>query len=313
MITLKNITYKYPKKNGFALADIDFDIRPGEIFTLLGPNGSGKTTLIRIISGLILPKAGTVTICGHNIQTDEYRARKSLGLVLGDERTFYIRLSGAQNLEFFGGLYSLPRSQLKKRIMDALEMVGLEDNAKLQYMRYSTGMRKRLNMARALLHDPQVYLLDEPNSGVDPQSAKKIRDIIFSLKKQNKTILLTTHDMNEAEKMSDRIGYLKNGRLLKIGKIEEFKNIIARKSLEIVFEPPFANTEHTALNSLTAEIRQTTSCYSVEFRDNILRINYNGSFDVNKALNLISRSGLSIRKTNTREASLEDVFIKLAG
>jgi len=157
MHELKNISYKYPKKDGFALSDITFAIQSGEIFTLLGPNGSGKTTLIRIISGLILPKSGTVAICGHNIQTDEYKARKSLGLVLGDERTFYFRLSGAQNLEFFGGLYGIPRSQLKKKIVEALEMVGLEDNAKLQYMRYSTGMRKRLNMARALLHDPEVY------------------------------------------------------------------------------------------------------------------------------------------------------------
>lgn len=313
MIILKDITYKYPKKDGFTLSDIIFDIQSGEIFTLLGPNGSGKTTLIRIISGLILPRAGTVTICGHDIQTDEYKARQSLGLVLGDERTFYFRLSGAQNLEFFGGLYGIPRSSLKKKIMESLEKVGLEDSAKLQYMRYSTGMRKRLNMARALLHDPQVYLLDEPNSGVDPHSAKKIRDIIFSLKERDRTILLTTHDMNEAEKMSDRIGYLRNGRLLKTGKVDEFKNIIGRKSLEIVFEHPAAAADSTLLDNLTAEIRKVTSCYSVEYRNNLLCINYNGSFDVNKTLGLISRSGLNISKTNTREASLEDVFIKLAG
>ncbi|MEW5924440.1 MAG: ABC transporter ATP-binding protein, partial [Candidatus Zixiibacteriota bacterium] len=307
------ISYKYPKTDGFTLPDIFIDIQPGEIFTLLGPNGSGKTTLIRIISGLILPRAGAVEICGYDINTEEYQARRTLGLVLGDERTFYFRLSGAQNLEFFGGLYGIPRSGLKSKIAEALEMVGLEDSAKLQYMRYSTGMRKRLNMARSLLHDPQVYLLDEPNSGVDPHSAKKLREIIFALKKRNKTILLTTHDMNEAEKMSDRIGYLKNGRLLKTGKVDEFKNIIGRRSLEIVFEVSATAVNSMLLDNLKSEIKRATSCYSVETEEGLLRINYNGSFDVNKALGLISRSGLSISRTNTREASLEDVFIKLAG
>jgi len=219
MLTLSNINFKYPKRGKFALDDISFSIIPGEIFTLLGPNGAGKTTLIRILSGLIIPHEGKVDICGFDMLTKEYQARRMIGLVLGEERTFYYRLSGAQNLEFFGGLYGIKRSILKKKIVEVLEMVGLEDDAKLQYMRFSNGMKKRLSMARALLHNPEVLLLDEPNSGVDPLSAKSIRDIIFSLKKQNKTILLTTHDMEEAEKMSDHIGFLKDGRLIKIGKV----------------------------------------------------------------------------------------------
>ena len=197
MVTLKNINFKYPKKKQFALSDISLSISPGEIFTLLGPNGAGKTTIIRILSGLIVPHQGEVLISDNDLQKKEYQARKIIGLVLGDERTFYFRLSGAQNLEFFGGLYGIRRSLLKNKIYQVLALVGLENDAKLQYMRYSTGMKKRLSMARALLHDPDVLLLDEPNSGVDPHSAKSIREIIFTLKEKNKTILLTTHDMEE--------------------------------------------------------------------------------------------------------------------
>ncbi len=313
MINLNNIQFKYPKKEGFALDDVSFSISPGEIFTLLGPNGAGKTTLIRILSGLILPHQGKVTICDHDIQLKEYRVRRSVGLVIGDERTFYFRLSGAQNLEFFGGLYGIKRSVLKNRVIEVLEKVGLQDDAKLQYMRFSTGMKKRLSMARALLHDPDVLLLDEPNSGVDPHSAKSIREIIFSLKKQDKTILLTTHDMEEAEKMSDRIGFIKNGKLIKIGKVEEYKNLINKKRLEIIFNNTFSAYDKALVRDMMNQIKIVSHCDSIDFNDNKMRISYNGSFDMNRTLHILSQSGYDISKTNTIEASLEDVFIKLAG
>jgi len=313
MINLTDINYKYPKKKQFALSDISFCVQPGEIFTLLGPNGAGKTTLIRILSGLIIPREGTVSIDGYDIQLEEYKARQKIGLVLGDERTFYFRLSGAQNLEFFGGLYGLRRSYLKNRIREVLTTVGLENDATLQYMRYSTGMKKRLSMARALLHDPDIFLLDEPNSGVDPFSARKIRDIIYSLKERRKTILLTTHNMDEAEKMSDRIGFLKDGQLIKIGKTDEFKNLIARKVLEIDFGSPSNPTNMSILSNLASRIENETGCDSVELKDNSLKISYNGSFNLNQALDIIIQKNLTVRRTNTKEASLEDIFIKLAG
>ena len=311
MISLSNIAFKYPKKRDFSLSDISLEIKPGEIFTLLGPNGAGKTTLIRIISGLIIPQSGTVTVCGHDTQLNEYEARKAIGLVLGDERTFYYRLSGAQNLEFFGGLYGIGRGILKKRIPEVLGMVGLQDDAKLQYMRYSTGMKKRLSMARALLHSPPVLLLDEPNSGVDPQSAKTIREIIFNLKKESRTILLTTHDMQEAEKMSDKIGFLREGRLIKTGSLEEFKKIINKRRLEIEFEKVGDLSGVTIINGLIQRILDISPLASVSYINSTLVINYNGSFDMSRALGLVAEEGLDIIRTNTIEPSLEDIFIKL--
>jgi ABC-2 type transport system ATP-binding protein len=170
MIHIKNLSYSYPKKKSFVLTLSGYSAKSAEISAILGPNGSGKTTLIRILVGLIIPRNGKVLICGCDLRSHEQKARKRIGLVLGDERTFYFRLSGAQNLEFFGGLYGLNGSTLKKSVTKVLEAVGLQDDAKFQYMRYSTGMKKRLAIARALLHDPQVLLLDEPNSGVDPHS-----------------------------------------------------------------------------------------------------------------------------------------------
>jgi len=313
MISLNNIKYKYPKKEGFALDDITLSVRPGEIFTLLGPNGAGKTSLIRILAGLIIPREGSVSVCGYDIDSNEYRARKSIGLVLGDERTFYFRLSGAQNLEFFGGLFGGKRRPVKRRVAEVLELVGLEKDAGLQYMRYSTGMKKRLSLARALMHEPEVLLLDEPNSGVDPHSARKIREVIVSLKEQKRTILLTTHDMEEAEKMSDTIGFLKNGKLIKTGNIIEYKNLISKKTFEVEFSNGWVGPMDTAAVDLVSDLRKYTSCTSAHLIGTTLRIDYNGSFNMSRALAIISQRGFDIHRANTLEASLEDVFIKLAG
>jgi ABC-type multidrug transport system ATPase subunit len=259
------------------------------IFTLLGPNGAGKTTLLRIISGLIVPQSGTVTVCGYDMRTQEYQARACIGLVLGEERSFYYRLSGAQNLEFFGGLRGIPRGELKKQIVEMLQMVGLEKDAKLQYMRYSTGMKKRLALARALLHDPQVLLLDEPNSGIDPASARTIR-----------------------ERLSDRIGFLKEGKLLKVGTLAEFQSLGNKKRLEIDFNVGGEPIE-SRLYLLSQRIKAVTALSAITTIDNRLAITYNGSFDMSAVLAEVSASGLEVVRTNTYTASLEDVFIQLAG
>jgi ABC-2 type transport system ATP-binding protein len=282
------------------------------IFTLLGPNGAGKTTLLRIISGLIVPQSGTVTVCGYDMRTQEYQARACIGLVLGEERSFYYRLSGAQNLEFFGGLRGIPRGELKKQIVEMLQMVGLEKDAKLQYMRYSTGMKKRLALARALLHDPQVLLLDEPNSGIDPASARTIRGILSEQRAKGKTILLTTHDMTEAERLSDRIGFLKEGKLLKVGTLAEFQSLGNKKRLEIDFNVGGEPIE-SRLYLLSQRIKAVTALSAITTIDNRLAITYNGSFDMSAVLAEVSTSGLEVVRTNTYAASLEDVFIQLAG
>lgn len=311
MIELRDIEFKYPKKKAFSLKELSLVVKPGEIFTLLGPNGAGKTTLIRILSGLIIPRRGSVTICGHDMQRTQHEARSRIGLVLGDERTFYFRLSGAQNLEFFGGLYGIKRAALKRRVPEVLNLVGLSGDAKLQFMRFSSGMRKRLNLARALLHEPQVLLLDEPTSSVDPESAQKMRQIIFELKGRGRTILLTTHDMNEAERMSDRIGFLKEGRLIKIGTLADFRSVIVKRRLVVQFDPG-KPLSRSSIRRISTDIRKVTTLDSIDFEDNRLTIGFNGSFDMNRVLATVSSDETPIHATNTHDASLEDVFITLA-
>lgn len=285
-------------------------MEPGHIFTLLGPNGAGKTTIIRIISGLILPQKGEVNIDGYDMRKNEYRARQAIGLVLGEERTFYYRLSGRQNLEFFGGLYGIDRPELKKRIKRVLDLVGLTDNANLQYMRFSTGMKKRLSMARALLHNPKVLLLDEPNSGVDPESAQKLRDIIYSLKKEGRTILLTTHNMDEAEKMSDVLAFLKEGRIIKIGPLDEFKSLIKRRHFTVEFDN-YDSVPASNIEMLKKNLLHLPSCRNVEFVDRKLVIDFNGSMDINTILSPLVQHGIKIKNVMSSEPSLEEVFIKL--
>ncbi len=312
MLSMTDIGYSFSGKSLPALAEISLNVRGGEIFTLLGPNGAGKTTLLRIISGLIIPQSRTVRVCGFDMHTHQYQARACIGLVLGEERSFYYRLSGAQNLEFFGGLYSIPRHALKTRIQTLLALVGLDKDARLQYMRYSTGMKKRLALARALLHDPKVLLLDEPNSGIDPASARTIREILADQKRQGKTILLTTHDMTEAERLSDRIGFLKEGKLLKVGALADFHKFSNKKRIEFDFEGSDVAGDNR-VSRLVERIRAVSAFQALTATGNRITISYNGSFDMAAVLAEVSASGLEVVRTNTYTASLEDVFIQLAG
>jgi len=313
MLILDNIEFKYPKTRGkkFGLAGISFAVQPGQIFILLGPNGAGKTTIIRILSGLILPQKGRVVVDGHDLYQEECKAHRAIGLVLGDERTFYYRLSGAQNLEFFGGLYGLRRSFLKKRVKEVLSLVGLEDNARLQFMRYSTGMKKRLSLARAILHNPSVLLLDEPNSGVDPESAMKIRGMISGFEKEGRTIFLTTHDMDEAERMSHTIGFIKEGSLVRVGPLDDYKRIIQKKRFVVEFARE-AFTDSAVAGRFVEEAKKAVKGGTVNLADNRLVIDSHEPFDINSVLSLIVKQGLKVERANSVEPSLEEVFIELA-
>jgi ABC-2 type transport system ATP-binding protein len=314
MLELEQINYSYPRKKSrdFSVKNISFTVDSGQILTLLGPNGAGKTTIIRIVSGLIIPRQGRVLIEGFDMQREQTRARSSIGLVIGEERTFYYRLSGRQNLEFFGGLYGIRRAELTKRIDEALELVGLADHDRYQYMRYSTGMKKRLNLARALLHKPSVFLLDEPNSGVDPESAQKLRQIIRSLRKDGCTILLTTHNMDEVERLSDEIAFLRDGEIIKKGPVSTFKSVIEGKNLIVEFADSVVVSD-SHREQLTRELKIESPQADIDFAGNRLKIHHNGGFDIDSVFQPVMRLGLKVKDVRSSEATLEDVFIKLTG
>jgi ABC-2 type transport system ATP-binding protein len=310
MISVNSISHKYPRKPQPALSEISFEVEPGRIFGLLGPNGAGKTTLVRILSTLIIPASGTAKVNGYDIRKEEAKVRASLGVVIGEERAFYYRLSGFQNLEFFGGVLGLKRKELKRRIQEKLELVGLENDRKLPFMKYSTGMKKKLNIARALLVEPQVYLLDEPNSGIDPDSAVKIRELILDLRKKGKTILLTTHNMDEADRLSDVIGILRQGRLVAVDTPGNLRKSLKRRVLKVEFREEELTSYKNKILKLSRSLRRGEETSDATVKNFLLTISLRDGSRINEILNLIANSNLEVTSTRVEEASLEDVFIE---
>ena len=199
-----------------ALDGVSLRVPMGSVVALVGPNGSGKTTLIKILSTLLLPTSGQALVMGYDVTRSVREVRRSLGLVLTGERLFYYRLTGYENLAFFASLYDMPLSEVRRRVREVLELVGLSRWADVQYMKYSLGMQRRLALARALVHDPPVLLLDEPTLGLDPVSARELRGLIKGLSRE-KAVLFTSHYMGEVEGLADYIYVIKYGKIIASG------------------------------------------------------------------------------------------------
>jgi ABC-2 type transport system ATP-binding protein len=204
------------------LKGIDLDARPGRILGLVGPNGAGKTTLIRIISGLLSPDEGRVLVAGVDPTVDRRRASAALGLVLADDRSLYWRLTGRQNLEFHAALYGLDRTQASARASELLEQTGLAHRDR-HVFGYSTGMRASLAIARALVHDPPVIVLDEPTRSLDPLAARDTCDMLRTLATDGRTVLLSSHRLEELERTADDIAVLLDGRIEFAGQVDELR------------------------------------------------------------------------------------------
>ncbi|MFF9018213.1 ATP-binding cassette domain-containing protein [Streptomyces sp. NPDC014870] len=196
-----------------AVDGVDLTVRPGELVSVLGPNGAGKTTMVKMLTGLLLPTSGTVFLGGYDVVRERRRAALACGFTLGGDTGLYPRLSAVQNLTFFGLMYGLGGAALDRKARRLLEEVDLADRAGDQAGSFSRGMKQRLHLAKALLHDPSVIILDEPSAGLDPQSAAAMRALVSRLSSEGRSILLTTHDMREAEELSDRIVLMKGGRV----------------------------------------------------------------------------------------------------
>jgi ABC-2 type transport system ATP-binding protein len=197
-----------------ALNKVSLQIEDGEIRGLLGPNGAGKTTLTKILSTVLLPSSGSATILGYNIFADLYQIRKSIGFVLGGDLGFYPHLTGRQNLKYWSALYEVPIAKARHRIPSILDRVGLSGHADSNVQTYSRGMKQRLHLAKSLINDARILFLDEPTMGMDPVAARDFRRLLLELRSEGKTILLTTHDMGEAESICDQVALIDHGCLL---------------------------------------------------------------------------------------------------
>jgi ABC-2 type transport system ATP-binding protein len=297
MIKVENLKKRFG--NVVALDDVSFEVNKGETFGLLGPNGAGKTTAINILCGLTRPDQGTVSLDGRTDPTVP-EVRLSLGVV-PQTVALYEELSAQENLRFFGRIYGLSGRKLKERISNCLEIAGLSQRSKERISKYSGGMKRRLNMACSLLHEPPILLLDEPTVGVDPQSRNLIFDTIEQWKKQGRTIIYTTHYMEEAERLCDRVAILDHGKILDIDSVA---NLIKRHGGPSHIEAEFEEKPDIE------KIKPFVDDKDIQLKENIIRFKTGQPME---SLARLNRSGFRFRTLKVQTANLEDVFLNLTG
>ena len=287
-----------------AVADVSLHVKAGEVLGLLGPNGAGKSTTVGMISGLAAPDAGHISVGGVTLASDEFAFKRRIGLVPQDLALFE-DLPALANIELFGALYGLPKHALKKRAMEVLDMVGLTERARDKPATFSGGMKRRLNIACALVHDPDVLLLDEPTAGVDPQSRNAIFDNLEALKRAGKALVYTTHYMEEAERLADRIVIIDHGKVVASGTLAELLRVLpAAQTLAIDIE----GTPDLAALQRTAGVKQ------VQFDAGKLTLGLDDlTRSASAVLQAVSASGVSVRHLSSGRANLEDVFLALTG
>lgn len=218
-----------------AVNDVSFNVSGGEIFGFLGPNGAGKTTTIKMIVGLLQPTSGTVKVCGYDVQQQPMQTKASSGYV-PDEPNLYAKLSGRELLRFVGDLYELDPKRIDRRIDELLRLFDLSEASDNTIDSYSHGMQQKTSLAAALMHDPKVLVLDEPTVGLDPKSARLIKDILRQLADRGAAVMLSTHIMEIAERMCDRIGIINKGQLVAVGSMAELRGLgKGETSLEDIF------------------------------------------------------------------------------
>ncbi len=300
-----------------ALDHVNVKIRGGELFGLLGPNGAGKTTLVKCLSTILIPDEGTALVNGFDVRKQTSMVRASLGLVIGGERTLYWKLTARDNLMYFASLYKMPRKQAKERIEELLEVMQLSDRADERLEDYSTGMRQKIAVARALLHDPPILLLDEPTLGLDPTFSRQIRDMIRELsEKQKKTILLTTHYMEEADQLCDRIAIINDGRVIAVDTGDNLKAMVKETQLvEIAcYNPP--PDMKVDLKALCPEVEIVEIVHGDEAKgapSRIKLIGGNAEDRISSVMDMLRHKNVQICSLNVSVPTLEDVFIKLTG
>jgi ABC-2 type transport system ATP-binding protein len=302
-----------PKTLFTAVDHVSLQIKRGEIFGLLGPNGAGKTTTIRMLCTLLEPTSGTARLNGYDIQKQANQVRQSLGTVLAGERSIYWKLTARENLEYFAALYHIPPQAAKARIDDLLERMELTARGGELVEKYSTGMKQRVAISKALLANPPIVLLDEPTLGLDPQAARKVRELISQLKEEGHTILLTTHYMEEADQLSDRIGIIDQGKIIALDTPAALKQRIDQKHiirLEI-------SGWHTDLEQVMRRLPQVENVVTRQMENEAAwEVNLhtaNSRAALPGIVDLVSSNGTRLLNMKIVEPSLEDVFIDLTG
>jgi len=307
MIEVKNLTKNF---NSFTAVDhVSFGVKKGEVFGLLGPNGAGKTTIIRMLSTLTRPTEGTATVGGYDIVKHDSEVRKLVGLV-SEKMIMYDRLTAKENLWFFGKLYNIPKNVLNQRIDELLELVQLSKWKGSQVGTFSTGMRQRMNVIRALLNMPEVLFLDEPTLGLDPQSSVEVREFVKEINRENKTtIIITTHMMIEADMLCDRIGIIDHGKITALDTSTNLKRLVSGADTTIL------GVEIANLTSDIIASIQYLKCVASVSQDNSTRIKVHAHGDeaFDSIIDAIRAANGKINSVENLQPTLEDVFLHITG
>lgn len=304
---------KEPKPLFTAVNGVDLQIQRGEIFGLLGPNGAGKSTTIRMLCTLLEPTSGTASINGFDVVTQANEVRRSLGTVLAGERSIYWKLTGRENLEYFAALYHIPQAIAKQRVEELLERMELRERANELVEKYSTGMRQRVAIAKALLARPPILLLDEPTLGLDPQAARNLRELIAQLKQEGHTILLTTHYMEEADQLSDRIGIIDTGKVIALDTPAGLKHRIEQKEVIRLEVTGWHDEIGEKLKSISGIENLMTRQQAEADLWEVNMQAQNSRTAIPRIVEHISGNGTRLVNMNIVKPSLEDVFIHLTG
>ncbi|HTX92952.1 MAG TPA: ATP-binding cassette domain-containing protein [Anaerolineales bacterium] len=291
-----------------AVKGISFQIQEGEIFSLLGPNGAGKTTTISMLSTLFAPTGGDATIGGHSVTKEPMAVRNLIGVV-PQELALYDDLSARENLVFWGQMYGLSGRSLKTRVDEVLEQIGLTDKAKNRVKTYSGGMKRRVNIGVGLLHKPRVLFMDEPTVGIDPQSRRAILDSVKSLNQQGMTVLYTTHYMEEAEELSDRVGIIDHGELIALGSQAELNRQVGENDTLILHIDESQNGE-----ALAVAVRKIRSVLKADITDHTVAVIAPEAEEIMApVITKANELGIKIRSVDIQEPNLEAVFLSLTG
>jgi ABC-2 type transport system ATP-binding protein len=306
--------HPFRRKEITALSEVNVSVREGEFFALLGPNGAGKTTLIKILSTLILPSSGKAFVGGFDVATHDWEVRKKIGYVVSDERSFYWRLTGRQNLTFFSALNNLSSADAATRITRLLQLVGLEQDADRMFKDYSTGMRQKLAIARGLLTDPDVIFMDEPTKALDPIVAHHVRELVKErvMGERKRSVLYATHNLQEAEELSDRLAIISDGTIQYAGTVADLRKKYRHDARYIV------GVRHAG-KDLFDKIKAIPSVKSLSLHTNgsprecvqlVVELE-TGNGNISHVINELLKTGGKMYSFQEKEPTLEEVFSRV--
>ena len=288
-----------------AVDGMTFHVKQGEVFGLLGPNGAGKTTTVRLLNGILPPSGRTARVFGLDSSISGQRIREQTG-VLTETPALYERLSARENLEFFGALAGIPVEKIPQRVLDILNFFGLQDRLNDKVETYSKGMKQRLALARALIHEPPLLFLDEPTSGLDPEAAQHVNELIAGLSRRSgQTIVLATHNLLEAQRLCDRVAIMNKGRILAMGSLNE----LTRKLWPVTWVD--ITFWETPAETVTGGLKAQRGVMQITGQGEVLQVQVESKDVIPQVVQHLAGRGASILKISPRDYTLEDIYFAL--